>query len=187
MLIDSSQAHPYAKAVFAVAKTKQTIEKWRVLLQGLAVIANDPQVQLLFNNPKINKEQLAEFFIDICFYAAANNALNGLEVEGRDFIKLLAESRRLDIAPNIALAFEHLVAEHQNILPAQIISANSLDASYQQKLTQALAKRFGRSVHLTYSVDRNLMGGLVVRLGDLVIDGSVRDKLIRLKENLIWS
>ena len=180
MLRNNSQAHPYAKAIFATATTKQTIPAWTALLQRASVIANDPQVQLLFNNPQVTSEQLADFFIELC-----GEAIAVLKEQGGDFIKLLAEYRRLSLIADIANAFEYLVAEHENILYAQITSANPLNEKNQQDLVQALKKRFGRGIRLTCNTDKNLIGGLVIRVGDLVIDSSIRDKLIRLKESLI--
>lgn len=174
--------NPYAKAIFEIALADDTISEWSALLRSVAMVSSDPQVHILFGNPSISKEQLADFFIDICFKLLSSDAIN---TKAKSFIKLLSEYRRLDLISGIAFVFEQLVAEHQNVLNAQVTSAYPLNEKSENDLMAALRKRFGRDVNLTYNTDKNLMGGVVIRVGDLVIDSSIRDKLIRLKESLI--
>ncbi len=189
MLMNTSQAHPYAVAAFETAKASDTILEWSALLERAAVIAGDPQVHMLFNNPRVTRSQLADFFTELCFdslnFGALDVDLGALNVKGKDFIQLLAEYRRLNLIGDIAFSFEQLVAEHKNILKAQVVSAYPLDENCQKDLVLALEKRFGQDIHLTYSTDKNLIGGLIIRVGDFVIDGSIHDKLIRLKESLL--
>ena len=184
MAMSNSQSHPYAKAIFEIALVDKTISEWSALLRSAATVADDAQVQVLFNNPNVSKEQLADFFIDICSELLGSDSM---DIKAKSFIKLLAEYGRMHSMPSIAFAFEQLVAEHENILNVQVTSAYPLNEKSETDLMVALRKRFGRDVNLTYSIDKNLMGGIVIRVGDLVIDNSIRDKLIRLKESLIVS
>ena len=182
MTMSNSQSHPYTKAIFEIAVVDETISEWSDLLGCLAMIANDSQVQVLFNNPNVGREQLAEFFIGILFDLINSDAF---KTKVESFIRLLAEYHRLNLIPNIAFEFKQLVAEHENILNAQVTSAYPLNEKSESDLMAVLKKRFGRDVNLTYNTDKNLIGGVVIRVGDLVIDSSIRDKLIRLKESLI--
>jgi len=189
MVMSNSQSHPYAKAIFEIAAADKTISEWSALLRSLAMVAGDQQVQMLFNNPGVSGQQLADFFIDILFDSLSFDSLDSdlIKTKVKNFIKLLAAYRRMNLIPSIVFAFEQLVAEYENILNAQVTSAYPLDKKSESDLIVALKKHFGRDVNLTYNTDKNLIGGVVIRVGDLVIDSSIRDKLIRLKESLIVS
>ena len=107
-----------------------------------------------------------------------------LDAHGRALLDLLAENGRVDYLPEIAAQFEELVAEDQNVADVEIVSAVPLDERQKDRLATALRARLGREVRLHCSTDANLIGGAVVRSGDLLIDGSLRDKLARLETEL---
>lgn len=180
MTMSHSQSHPYAKAIFEIALADNTLSEWSALLNAMEMLVSDHSVQMLFNNPNVSRQQLAAFFIDMV--SALNPAW--VQTKAKLFIQLLAEYRRMNLIPSIAFAFKQLLAEHENVLNAQVTSAYPLNEKSENDLMQALKKRFGRDVNLTYDTDTNLIGGVVIRVGDLVIDGSIRDKLIRLKGHL---
>jgi F-type H+-transporting ATPase subunit delta len=110
----------------------------------------------------------------------AEIAGNALDAQGSNFLKTLAENRRLGLLPEIAAMYEQLRAEVENIADVQVTSAVPLDEAQRQRLTTALKKRLNRDVRLHCDVDASLVGGAVVRSGDLVIDGSLKGRLERL-------
>ena len=179
--------HPYAKAIFETALRDKTFSEWTALLECAVLIAEEEQVRPLFNNPKVSKQQLGQFFIDVCF-AGLNldsKASDIFNTKAKNLIQLLAQYHRLNLLPDIAAAFKQLLLEHENSLQVSIRSAYLLSEASKQDLIAVLKKRFGYDMNVTYDVDKNLIAGLVVRVDDLVIDNSMRDKLVRLKESLI--
>jgi F-type H+-transporting ATPase subunit delta len=107
---------------------------------------------------------------------------DSLSAAGRNFIALLAENRRLALLPEILAQFEQLKANQQKSVDIDVTTAFELDEQQQQKLTQAIGAKLGREVKMTSQVDKSILGGVVIRSADLVIDGSVRARLAKLTE-----
>lgn len=169
-------ARPYATAAFEYSLQKNALQAWDSVLSGAALLASDKRVVTLLTNPTIAKHTLADFFCD--FLAKL------IDKEQRNFIHLLADNNRLAVLPQIAALFANYRAEHEKKLTVEVISAIALDEAYQQKLMAKLTKRFQRHVSLKMTVDPTLLGGIIVKAGDKVMDGSVRGKLNRLYESL---
>lgn len=165
-------ARPYAQAVFKLAQSQQALPAWSDMLGLAAHVAADPAMRRLIDNPRVTPDQLAELFVDICG--------ERLDDAGRNMIRLLAERRRLVVLPEIFGLFEQLKNDAEGAIKAQLITAFPATDAQKQTIAAALKQRFGREVQLEYITDPSLMGGAVVRAGDLVIDGSVRGKLARL-------
>jgi F-type H+-transporting ATPase subunit delta len=165
-------ARPYAQAAFKLAQQKQALPAWSEMLGLAAVVAADAGMRKLLDNPRITPAQLAELFIDVCG--------DRLNEDGRNLIRLLAERRRLVVLPEIFGLYERFKNEAEGAIQAQLITAFPATDAQKQTIAAALKQRFGRDVQLEYVTDPTLMGGAVVRAGDLVIDGSVRGKLARL-------
>ena len=165
-------ARPYAQAVFRLAQEQQALSRWSDMLALVAHVAADPDVRKLLDNPRMTSEQLSELFMDI-----GGDRLND---DGRNLIRVLAEARRLAVLPEIFGLFEQLKNAAEGAIQAQLITAFPATDAQKQTIAAALKQRFGRDVQLEYITDPTLMGGAVVRAGDLVIDGSVRGKLARL-------
>lgn len=165
-------ARPYAQAAFKLAQQKQALPVWAEMLGLAAVVATDAGMRKLLDNPRITPEQLADLFVDIC-----GDRLND---DGRNMMRLLAERRRLALLPEIFGLYEQFKSEAEGTVKAQLITAFPATDAQKQSIAAALKQRFGRDVELEYVTDPTLMGGAVVRAGDLVIDGSVRGKLTRL-------
>ncbi len=168
-------ARPYAAAAFEYAASAKDFSNWDKMLETAAYISADNSVIQLFSNPQVTTEQLKELFCDIL--------APQLNEQMRNFIWLLAENNRLAALPDISLLFKASLAAQEKTLNAEVTSAVELDETYQQKLMKALTKRFERQVELTYKIDPTLLGGVIVRAGDMVIDGSVRGKLTRLLDS----
>lgn len=165
-------ARPYAQAVFKLAQQQQALPAWSDMLGLAAHMAVDPGMRKLLDNPRVTPAQLAELFVDVCG--------ERLNEAGRNLIRLLAERRRLVVLPEIFGMYEQLKNHAEGAIQAQLITAFPATDAQKQTIAAALKQRFGRDVQLEYITDPTLVGGAVVRAGDLVIDGSVRGKLARL-------
>tara|TARA_R110002095_G_scaffold216420_1_gene213560 strand:+ start:1185 stop:1721 length:537 start_codon:yes stop_codon:yes gene_type:complete len=172
----STVARPYTKAAFESALEQKSLDKWSEMLSLAAKVAKDEQVAELIRNPALAAEHKAGLILDVC--------ADKLNEQGQNFIKILAENKRLPVLPEISELFDRLKAEQQKSVDVSVTSAFKLSTEQQTKLAQALGAKLDRKVKITSSIDKSLIGGLVIRTDDLVIDGSVRGKLHKLAEAL---
>ena len=168
----STLARPYATAAFELARDTGTFEQWQHALNALAAIARQEQVRVLLKDPRVTTAQQAEVFM-----AAAGNAL---EQRAKNFVKVLAQYRRLDVLPEIEADFTRLRADAENTVQAELRTAVEASDARRQRIQAALTKRLGRKVELRCVIDPDLIGGAQIRAGDLVIDSTVSGKLERL-------
>ena len=168
----STIARPYAEAVFELAHESSTLAAWSEMLQLTAAIAADRDMLEIIGNANISREQVVKLFVDICG--------KNLSKEGQNLIKLLAENHRLMVLPEISLQFEELKAEAEKTIEAEVIAAYEVSPAQQKKIAENLKKRLGREVTLTCRVDNTLLGGAIIKAGDLVIDGSTQGQIQRL-------
>ena len=168
-------ARPYAKAVFEIAREKQAFDRWSKSLAVLASLSTDASVQAMLTSPKASPAVRAEVLAEL-----AAKSGEKLEQPGRNLLGLLADNRRLGLLPEIAADYERLRAEAENTLDVELAAAMPVPAEEQKRIGEALQKKLGRKITLKYVEDKTLIGGAVLRAGDLVIDGSVREKLSRL-------
>lgn len=167
-------ARPYAKAAFEHAQQKGTLPRWSEGLATASAVVVDPQVARLIGNPHVTPSQLVSLIADI--------AGDRLDTDTRQFLETVAVNGRLNVLPDIAAMFEIMRAEIENVADVEVTSAVALDAAQQQRLSSALRRRLKRDVRLHCSVDPSLIGGAVVRSGDMVIDGSLKARLARLAQ-----
>ncbi|MCH8958767.1 MAG: F0F1 ATP synthase subunit delta [Proteobacteria bacterium] len=170
-------ARPYAKAVFALACEREKLAQWSEFLGNTASAVSDPRVAGLLNSPRVARAELADLIVELCADEADELAGN--------FIRVLAQYRRLNVLPEIVTLFEALRAEYENSVDVSLISALPVDQAQQDKIAAALRKRLGRDVRLHCEIDESLIGGAVIRAGDLVIDGSLSGRLARLATELM--
>lgn len=168
----STLARPYAKAVFELAAAGGRFDAWQKMLGELAGIAANEQIRRMLKDPRVSTGDQAAVFI-----AAAGDALDG---KGRNLVKVLARYRRLVVLPAIEADFTRLRAAAENTVKAELRTAVAATPEQQQNIRDALAKRLGLKVELATVVDPDILGGAVIRAGDMVIDDSVRGKLERL-------
>ena len=173
----STVARPYALAAFGLAQEKNELGKWSEMLQFAALVASDDAMQQYIGNPHVTREALGKLFINIC--------AEQLTELGKNFIKVLIDNHRLDVLPEIAMLYEQHRAEAERTIDAEVISAFPLSAAQQSMLVEKLKQRLGREVNLIAKVDANLLGGAIVRAGDLVIDGSVNGQIGKLAQALM--
>ncbi|MBY4676563.1 F0F1 ATP synthase subunit delta [Marinobacterium arenosum] len=167
-------ARPYTKAAFEYALEKGSLDQWSSMLVTAAAVTQDDRMTLVLGNPALTSEQKAEVVISVCE--------EQMDEAGRNFVFLLAENRRLALLPEIFAQFERLKANHNKSVDIDVTTAFELTEQQQQKLTQALGTKLGREVNLTAQVDKSILGGVVIRTEDLVIDGSVRARIAKLAE-----
>ncbi len=172
----STIARPYAEAVFELAQAGGTLKAWSEMLQTLALITADPDMQALIGNTSVDKAKLAGLILDV-----AGEVMNE---QGRNLVRLLAENRRLGALEEIAVQFETLKAEAEQTIEAEIVSASEVSKEQQQKIADKLKARLGRDVSLKCTIDESLMGGAVIKAGDMVIDGSISTQLEKLSVEL---
>lgn len=170
-------ARPYASAVFAIAKEKDELKGWSDLLAVLAQCVADPNMQSIITSPAVSDEQVVTLLADICGELLSDDA--------RKFLALLAESNRLQLLTYMAVIFEELRAEAEHTMTAEVTSAMALTPEQESTIAAALKKRTGRDVTLVTSIDNSLLGGAIIRAGDLIIDGSALGKLNRLANAII--
>lgn len=170
----STIARPYVAAAFEYAAAKKDLPAWETLLAAAADLAKDKAIVALLQNPQVTKEQLSGLFCEVLKPL--------LDTEKTNFIQLLAANNRLAVLPQIFTQFKLAREEKEKTITAQVVSATPLSKPYQEKLVKALSKRLDRKVELQCDINPELLGGVIVRAGDLVIDGSVSGKLTRLND-----
>ena len=169
-------ARPYARAAFEEARAAQRLELWSEALHVAAAVVADPRVVALLGNPHVTPEELAQLVTGI---AGAR-----LGDEGVNFVRTLAANRRLAVLPQIAGLFDTLKDAEQGVADVTVTSAAPLDAGRRKALSAALERRLKRTIRLHCATDPALIGGAVVKSGDLVIDGSLRTRLERIAYEL---
>jgi F-type H+-transporting ATPase subunit delta len=165
-------ARPYASAAFELANEQKQYDHWSEMLAFMAAVAHDGTMRAVLDSPRLGEEQAAELFISVC--------AKRIDDQGRNFIRLLAENRRLTLLPEIAALFEFMRREAEGKIDAEVVSAKEISKEQIAAIAKALKARLGREVNLTARTDESLLGGAVIRAGDLVIDGSIRGSLNRL-------
>jgi F-type H+-transporting ATPase subunit delta len=169
-------ARPYAKAAFEAAREANALAAWSQGIALAAAIVADPRVAELVKNPELESSQVADFI---------NGVADGkLNPQMQNFVRVLAANRRLLLLPEIAAHYEAQRAEVENTVDVEVVSAVALDAAQTEKLAAALRTRLKRQVKMQNTVDVSLLGGALIRAGDLVIDGSLKGRLERLRTEL---
>ena len=169
-------ARPYARAAFAEARGGGNLAAWSAALATAAEVVRDGRVHALLGDPHVTPEQLTSLVADL--------AGPGFGEHGRNFVATLAQNGRLEFLPEIAALFDELRDEAEGMADVTVASAVALDQGQQQALSAALSRRLKRTIRLHCRIDPGLIGGAVVRAGDLVIDGSLRGRLARIAHEL---
>ncbi len=169
-------ARPYAQAAFDEARELGDLKGWSDILQSVAQAVINPEIRAIITSPRAVKSQLADLMLALCDDKVSETQ--------RNFIKLLIESQRLSLLPEIVMLFEIMRAEAEKNVDVVVTSAFDLSEAQKQKITAALKKRMGREIKLSCETDRKLLGGIIIRAGDKVIDGSARTHLSELANAL---
>lgn len=168
-------ARPYAKAAFDFAVEQQNLDGWQQMLTFAAEVSRNEDVRNLLSSSAA-AETMAEMFIAVCN--------NQLDEYGQNFIKVMAENKRLVTLPDVLEQFVLYRAEKESTIDVEVISADELNKNQLKKITKAMEKRLSRKVMLNCKIDKSVMAGIIIRAGDMVIDGSIRGRLQRLADTL---
>ena len=169
-------ARPYAEAVFELAESQGRLDEWSQALNALSTIVSNPDVAMLLNNPEVADSRLAEVVIEI--------GSDDLDDSSENLVRLLVANGRLGLAPAIATLYEQRKAQAEHRVDVSVTSAVEFSEEQRSALAKSLEKRLDRSVRLTFEQDEDVIGGAVIRAGDLVIDGSLRAQLERMRQSL---
>ena len=170
----STLARPYAKAAFEYAHDNGALALWSQQLSEVAAVTMDSTVGMALGNPALTAAQQAKMLCDVC-----GDALGG---EMRNFVAILAGNKRLALLPEIYTLFEQHKANQEKSVDVEVVSAFEMAEATKDKLAEVLGKKLEREVKVSTSTDKDLLGGVLIRAGDLVIDGSVRGRLNKLAE-----
>jgi F-type H+-transporting ATPase subunit delta len=162
-------ARPYAEAVFGLAEKTGSAGNWLSILATMAQVAGNPEMKACISNPNVGEKALYDLVIALC--------KEDFPAEARNFVRVLIANGRLALLPEIHAQFAQLKNEREGVLEAEIRSAFPLDNAQINGLVADISRRFKRRVQPRVTVDRELIGGVHITVGDEVIDGSVRGKL----------
>lgn len=178
MADNNTVARPYAQAIFEVAQENNALAELSESLSAARALLEDGQVVRFLAAPALADKERLEFLQGLFAEAVGEaSVFAGGSAHGTNFLRLLLENGRVVALPEIAEQFEALRARVENTVDAVITSAAPLSDAQKQAMTATLRERFGRDVNITTEIDENLIGGAVIRAGDVVIDGSLRARL----------
>jgi F-type H+-transporting ATPase subunit delta len=177
MADDATLARPYASATFNYAKETGQLDQWSQMLGFLAQVMDDANMKALIASPRVTSETLERLVMDV--------AADRLSPQGQNFARLLVRNGRAALAGEIARTFEQLRAQEEERIEVHVTSAYLLIARFRDEIEQAMRRRLGREVTITTEIDRNLIAGVVIRAGDLVIDASARGRLNKLAQTML--
>jgi len=174
---EAALARPYARAVFELAKSQGEYQKWTDSLSLMAAVVSNDTMAGLLENPQLTRSGAGDLVIRACGEDITDGEKN--------LLNMLAENDRLSELPMIAALYQKFCDEAQGTVEADVISAQPLSDEQKTAIASALKQRLGRDVQLNCSVNEDLVGGAVIRAGDLVIDGSAVEHLRQLSSSLV--
>ncbi len=177
MADNATIARPYAKAVFDYAQESNSYDEWAKALDQLAVISCDESFSTLVNDPRVESTKITQLLIDLNKDVLPEGGIN--------FITLLVQNERLDSLADVQQQYADLVAKAKAIVTADVTTAIALNEDQKSSLTQALEQRLGQKVVLKETIDTSLIGGAIVKTGDLVIDGTAKGRIEKLTTTLL--
>src|SRR5689334_7670074 len=169
-------ARPYAEAAFALAREQNALPVWAEMLRIAAAVADDLRVRSALDNPKLTVGDKEALFLSVCG--------DRLDADGRNFVRVLIGTDRIGLVPEIRDLFGALKDADEGLARASIVSAFPVSESELAELKRVLERRFGKRIETTVSIDRTLIGGARIAVGDTVIDGSVKGELEAMANHL---
>lgn len=165
----TTAARPYANAVYDTAHENNALDSWSDALANLANVVNDAQMSKLLDDPELGKIQKGELLIQVLG--------DKLTEQQQNLVKLMAENGRLKLMPDVVEQFEVARAKAENKIEAEVISAFELSAEQTNKLVNTLKNKLGCEITLTTTIDESLIGGVIIKAGDTIIDASMKSQL----------
>lgn len=173
-------ARPYAKAVFNNALAERKLTEWSGYLCTLATVVQNALAVQFLTNPATTASQRSELLKEMVSLQSGK-----VDEQVGNFVDLLASNKRLLTLPDIMALYEAMRAEQEKTIIVNVSSFDELSSAQQQQLIETLGKRLQRQVKLNVTIDKELIGGAVIHADDLVIDGSVRGKIDKLRAGLV--
>jgi F-type H+-transporting ATPase subunit delta len=170
----STLARPYARAAFEYARDAGALAQWQTELATAAAVTTDDAVKAVLSDPGLTASRQAQTLIDVCGDSISSAV--------RNFVAILADNKRLALLPEIFQQFQQFKANQEKSIDVEVVSAFDLADEMRDKIARGLGAKLEREVNVRTSTDSNLLGGVLIRAGDLVIDGSVRGRLNKLAE-----
>jgi len=170
-------ARPYARAVFDMARDEDMLAGWSDILALMAALVAVPEMASAIDNPAVERNDILEVMFDL-----GGDRFNE---PARNLLRVLSDNRRLPLPPQIAIQYEALRAEEERLSTAAVVTARPISPAQQDNLRRTLEASLGRRVRLEYTVDKRLIGGAMIRIGDKVIDGSALGRLGGLARELV--
>jgi len=172
-------ARRWARAIFELGKETSAVSRLNDDVAAFAELyGGNAELAGVLDNPLVPEAQREAVIVDVA-------GKMGLSDTAKNALRLLARKRRLGALPLIARQLGRLTDEEQNVLRAEVLTAGPATDDYLGKLRAELEKATGKKVVVSHKVDRSLIGGVVTRIGDRVIDGSVRTRLANFRETLL--
>src|SRR5579884_1126525 len=172
-----SVARRYARAMFELAlERKQPLEEWLSDLQAIEAALEDPAVRPTLVSPNLDFERKREL---------VDRALAGLDPLRRNFVYLLLERGRVELVGAIVREFRSMMLEHQGIAEATVTTAVPISDAEADRIGALLGRLVGKQIVITRQVDPSIIGGVVARVGDRLINGSVAERLAALRQQLV--
>lgn len=172
MAENATLARPYAEAAFRIAREANQLDAWLAALTRMSAVVADPAMRALLDNPRVGTSTTTDLLLEI--------AGKDFSTEQKNFVRLLAESDRLAVLPEISALFVDLKNDVQGVREAEIVSAFPIDDAALANLVEGLERRFNSKIRTSVVVNPDLIGGVRIAVGDQVIDASVRGKLAQM-------
>lgn len=169
-------ARPYALAAWRHAETEGSADLWSDMLGFMADVIRNETMAKIVADPRVDAGQLSQLMLDICG--------GRLNATAESFVKLLVENGKLSLMPQISAVFAALKSEAGGTVEATLLAAYPVNAKFEQDIAAAMKKRLNREVKFTTEEDKSLLGGVIIRVGDMVIDASVKGQIEALATEL---
>lgn len=174
-------ARPYAQAAYRQAERESAVDTWSEGMELLAAVTGDPELAKLLADPRVPADRVTDLVRDVLIEIGGD----GFFPTMANFVRVLGEGRRLGLGPEIARLFEAERSRRAGRSAVEIVSAYELAPPQVELLAQAIGRRLGREITLETAVDDSLIGGVVIRIGDSVIDASLAGRLRELAQELV--
>jgi F-type H+-transporting ATPase subunit delta len=171
-------AEVYSRALFDVAREHDILDRMREELNEFVEALEDEdnrELRLFFYSPYFSSGEKKD---------AVEKVVDGADERFVNFLKLLAERHRIPVLPRIRRRFEELWAEENQLLPVNVTAAVELDDELVKGIGKRIEEQTGRKVELSSNVDPDVLGGLVLRVGNMVLDASLRNRLERIRKQV---
>tara|TARA_Y100001970_G_scaffold159791_1_gene195527 strand:- start:11921 stop:12460 length:540 start_codon:yes stop_codon:yes gene_type:complete len=175
MLIRDVAGRRYALALGEIASENDSFDHWANLLNDASLIYQNPESESLFTSNEVNDED---------FVSVLKVAFTNLDDLNMNFLRLLKKKNRLNLLPSIASYFQEIVDDNAGIVRGEVIAAVSIENDLSE-IESSLSKKLNKKVILSSSIDQSIIGGIKIRIGDRLFDGTVKSKLNKLKEDLL--